>query len=715
MVALCLAVMPISCRRHKDAPPPLPPPVIARELGGNQLVTGPGPMLRGESKAPIRWQIPNKETLQHAADARRPIFAFICTPQVPLTHTALEAIYHNGDLIELLNRNFIPVLIDSDVCREIGLLVAPLCREINKPISLPLLLWMTSDGNPIAWLPLSDRSPKSIVDTVTNSANMVSKMWTETPDYVMRNGKFDNDNRAERLRVTAIIPPDQTSPNPFSDTTAAIRQLAVLYDTTTHSFDKSGGLFPSGALKLLAQAACFKPIPAFSREAARKTLGYLGDELAASAMIDPLDGGIFLNRVGMGWNLPIFLRGCSHEAQAANAILSAGRTTHNPTYIAIGLAALRFAEETFGTPDGLFALGYSEDPGRTTDWLWSEDAIRSALTPEEAKLLCAVCEVSRLGNIPPECDSHRDYFRLNTLRISTPVAQVAATLGMAPETAAPLFQSACRKLLKIRGERLGNVVRDNVPHAESTFRMISAYATAWTVTGDPVWRDKALRTINKARITFAEVNRLRYAANFPGVGQNAARAFIYGLAIIASLDVSDITLDPAWASWGEDLASTASELFTDAKGSLEECPADSRFINLPAIDRTMVFDESSAGLLSIAEARLVRMGRNVLPSFTATVAPLHISVPSEPILHTDLLEACLIRLHAPVIIVDPTAPDDLKLAISRLPTGLAPRSTATSHTSKPPPAGKARVVLPDRSERIVSSAEELNTALNTVF
>ena len=704
-----------SCHRPPAAAATKPDPVIARELTVNQLASGPGPLLKSETNAPIHWQNPDPETLRRAADAQRPVFAFIGAPQIPLTHTALAAIYSNNALVETINHDFVPVMIDIDVCREFGLLTVPLCSEQNKPTSLPLMLWLTSEGNPIAWLPVNNQNPGQIVDIVSNAANMVSQMWTDSPEYVMKNSRLDNDARRKRLSANAIIPVDQTSPNPLSDTTAAIRQLSVLYDTTTRNFDGSGGLFPSSALKLLAQASCYKELPPFARDAARKTIRDLGDELAASAMIDPLDGGIFLNRIGMGWNLPVFQRGCAQEALAANSWLQAGHAIQNPTYIAIGLAVLRFAENSYSTGDGLFSMGYNSENTKPSDWLWSEEAIRSALTPEEAKVFCAECDINSLGNIPPECDPTRETFRLNSLAIRKPTAQVATTLGLPAESATTLFQSSCRKLLKIRSERLGNTTRDNVPHAASTFRMISAYSTAWTVTGDPVWRNKALRAIQKAKVSFAEGNRLRYEANHPGEGQNAARAFIYGLGINASLDVADITLDPAWASWAEDLASTASEHFTDQTGALEECPKHSRFINLPAIDRTMIFDESSAGLLSIAEARLPRMGRLVTTDLTATVTPLHISVPSKPILHTDILESYLIRLFSPVIILATDAPDDLKLAVSRLPAGSIPRAVATFNTINPPPSGKARVTLPDKSEHIVATATELSAILEKVF
>src|ERR1035437_6288030 len=196
---ICLCALLASCRRHKQAPPASPPPVIAGELGGNQLATSPGPMFRAEANAPVHWQIPDQQTLRRAAEARRPIFAFVGTPQIPLCHTVLETIYHNNALVDSLNRNFIPVLVDADVCREIGLIAAPLCRELKKPISLPLLLWVSSDGNPITWLPLNNPNPKDIIETTTNAVNAVALTWTQWPDYVMKNGRLDNKNRRERL------------------------------------------------------------------------------------------------------------------------------------------------------------------------------------------------------------------------------------------------------------------------------------------------------------------------------------------------------------------------------------------------------------------------------------------------------------------------------------------------------------------------------------
>ena len=52
-------------------------------------------------------------------------------------------------------RHYVPVLIDGDASREIGLLTADLCAEINAACSCRLFVWMTPEGNPVAWIPVA--------------------------------------------------------------------------------------------------------------------------------------------------------------------------------------------------------------------------------------------------------------------------------------------------------------------------------------------------------------------------------------------------------------------------------------------------------------------------------------------------------------------------------------------------------------------------------
>ena len=144
--------------------------------------------------------------------------------------------------------------------------------------------------------------------------------------------------------------------------------------------------------------------------------------------------------------------------------------------------------------------------------------------------------------------------------------------------------------------------------------MVSAYAAAFGVTGDEKFREKAVNLLDKARETFSDGPILRLFSKPAPNSIGAGRAFLYGLALQAALDVSAITSDEKWLDWSEDLATTAAELFTDAE-FLKECPDDAKIIDLPVTDLVMLFDDSTAGLISFAECRLAERERPLVRDF----------------------------------------------------------------------------------------------------
>jgi len=700
---VALPVLP-SCRKKVDQP--VGPTIeVAAELLKNGLADSPSTMLADQASSPLHWQPFNQTTLLRAERANRLVFGVVALPQQADYLAVLKIIEEDPATVRQINDQFVPVLIDADACRENGLLSAVLCSEINRPLGLPLFVWMTPKGNPVSWIPVSPDA-KTVQGLFENSSKLVMQMWRENPAYVTNNSIGDNAARRSRLETVAKCPPG--SKQPAEDAALGIRQLASLYDRGSRAFDGCGSLFPSGSIDLLASSAL---VPGQTADAAslRRAITFeLSEDLISSTMIDPLDGAIFNSRIGSGWTLPRFSLDCQSQARAATALITAYRASGKRVLLDRVLAAIAYAEKHFATQGGMFSLGR---PGRTSPelWLWSMEELEKALSADELKVMTAVSELKGLGNIPTESDPERQYFRRNCLAIRHAPEDIAAKSGFTPGQAGELFESARKKLLKIRQERLGSIADDPRPHAGSSFRMISLYAAAYAATGEPAWRKKAIETLEIARETFSRGPSLQ---NYPGPSDtgNGGRAFLYGLALQATLDVADITMDPNLISWSEDLASTAGERFMIGD-SLYETAKDQSVIDLPLTDRSMLFDDSTVGLLATAQARLAQLGRSTPKVFTLAVVPFPTTISERPILHTDQLTAALIRDCGPVVILSPSAPAELKESVSRLPLRVISRRLATESDAVPPLSVK--IVFKDGRTMTLSDGTALQAALTS--
>lgn len=681
------------------------PSVIAAELKSNSLGTLPGAVYNSQAASPIHWQPWTKETLDRAKGANRLVFGVIAMPQQPGFQSVLAALAADPALVSSINGTYVPVLIDGDASREVGLLTADLCAEIKRGLQLPLFVWMSPEGNPVAWIPAGKSSAAKISELFNQSHSIVSRMWAEDAAYVMKNSALDNGSRRERIAQRKNL--KVMSSQPAEDTVRGLRQLASFYDPHSRTFDEAGGLFPSGALDLLATAAVHPGLTPEVRSRCLETVRELMVDLLPSAMFDPLDGGLFSSRRGSSWALPAFHRDCGSQARAAVSLIHAYRATGDKRALEKALGMIAFAEKAFRTPEGLYAVGLA-DESEAAAWLWSVEDIEKALPPEDAAWWIKATGMKDLGNLPSEVDPLREFFRSNSLGIGSSMADIAAEQGTTVEVFSPRFEATRAALLKVRDARIGRVSKDTTSHAASTFRMVSAHAAAFGVTGDEKHRKAAADLLDKAMTAFANGPGLRLFSRDAPASLGEGRAFLYGLALQAALDLSDITSDEKWLSWSEDLATTAAERFT-ATDFLKECPDDAKIIDLPVTDLVMLFDDSTAGLVSFAECRLAQRGRPLVANFSELATPLPVYAVDRPILHTDLMQATLAR-HLPVtIVIGQGISPELKLAAERLPMRMFQRRPAKPGDEVPP--GSVMVIIGDGGPLVISTAQALQEAL----
>ncbi len=707
MVLCGLLLGTSACRKGQgvtrtEAPPEVE---IAAELQSNALAPLPGAIYRSQASSPIHWQPWTRQSMERARTANRLVFTVVAMPQQPGFQSVLAALAEDPERVAIINDNYVPILIDGDAAREIGILTADLCSEIKRSLQLPLFIWMTPEGNPVAWIPVSTSSTSNVADLFNQSHQMVSRMWQDDFQYVVKNSALDNASRRDRIGVRKNT--NVMSKEPADDVLRGLRQLTSFYDAYTRSFDEAGGLFPAGAIDLLATAATHPGLPAETRARCLETVRELLVDLLPSAMFDPLDGGLFSSRRGNSWALPAFHRDCVSQSRAAVALLNAYRATGDKRALEKALGLISFAEKSYATSEGVFSAGMAEETTPTA-WLWSVEEIEKELSPEDAAWWIKATGMQGLGNLPSEVDPRREFFRSNSLGIGNSVEQIAAERAEPVETFAPRFERVRKTLLKVRNTRLGPLLRDENSHAGATFRMVSAYAAAFGATGDVKYLEKAATLLEKARDIFSDGPKLRLFSKEAPPSIGAGRAFLYGLALQAALDVSAITSDKKWLDWSEDLATTAAELFTSNE-FLKECPDDAKIVDLPITDLSMLFDDSTAGLISFAECRLSVAERPLVPTFSDLATPLPTFSVKRPILHTDLLQATLARENKVVLVTGGDLSPELKLATERLPMRMIQRRTAKPDDGVTP--GSIKILFANGDPKIVSTPEALAEAV----
>lgn len=396
--------------------------------------------------------------------------------------------------------------------------------------------------------------------------------------------------------------------------------------------------------------------------------------LLQSPLIDPLDGGVFSGRTGSGVTLPSFQRDCATQGRVAVAFLDAYRATGNKALLDAALGMVRFAENSFATGTGLFCVG-TRVPTETKSWLWTVEEVKQLLQPDDAAWWIDVMGMRGLGNIAPEADPNRLHFRSNSLGWKLAPDRLAQNSGLSSGEFEARHARIAKTLLDARTRRIGTMVTPQTAHLPSSLRMVSAFAHAYAVTGDKSYRQKAVDTLKRVRDTYWNGASFRLFEQETPAVIGEGRAFHYALALLAAGDVYAITLDETWLQWCEDMATISAERFSGI-GFLRESSETSSLMDLPITDSAMLFDESTAGLVSMAEVRLSAGKRPMLKSFSDLAVPLPVSAVDQPILHTDILLSTLARSKAITVIIGGGVSEATKDALTRLPPRLVQRRAA---------------------------------------
>ena len=600
--------------------------------------------------------------MKQARSEQKLIFAIVGNGRFPECATLLDSLRNKPGMIEKLSENYICSLVDPDVHPEVAIQVAMLSSEIKRRISFPAMMWLSHEGNPVAWLPLSSGDVGDIDEVFGNSDAMVSRIWRDSSLYVIQNSRRDNDSRRQR-QAPVLVDAGKTG-SLESTVDDALRRLSSLYDPGTGNIDGGGGLVPSAMWRLAGTASLSPRTDPTVAGRMKVMLEGNTDLLLRSAILDPLDGGFFSARRSTGWDLPVFMKTADAQSQMALGLARASSLLESPRHLRGAAGVLDFAGRHFGAEGG--GLGsYEAAPPKSLEalvYLWSQEALRDFLTPEEFAVAVAAYGISGMGNIPPESDPKRDFFRKNSLGAKRGAKEVAQQLNMDLAEVEKLMEAVRRRLLAQRQEVLG---RGNASFMETSritatnARYATAAAELAAVSGEDAWLVKAREVLDyieaKHRGANGDLLRLPVSGNRRSI---AARGEDYAALMVAHLTVYRLDLDTAHLGVVLGLAKKLLADHVSGDGFIVEAPSSDRFGELHTYNSRMIFGDSTWGTLVgpltrihqlTGDAEIEQAADRIV---RAGLAQLDQSMPTNDMIHTDFLNAAQIRLADTVVFLE---------------------------------------------------------------
>jgi len=612
--------------------------------------------LRSFAKDTIPWQKWGPSLLEKAKSAQCPIFVLVGSSLGGDSRVVAKEISETEKLREMVTRQSVCTVVDTHAYPEMGTLCFHLSNEIKRSTVFPMILWLSHEGAPLAWVPVGDLSGNKLEIVIGNAIAMVEDIWQNDSEYAVENSRSDNEARQRRLNLTMNELEDTEGRNEVFR--IGTRQLSSLYSFGDKDLDNMGGLIPTSSLELLAIGSKSHLLTDAVRQQCREAAHDITNELIKGALKDHLNGSYFYARRTMDRSLSSFSQDLSSQARLAHTLIHIGTILDERNLCGEGLNILSILEKEW-LPESLSSRSPLQDQDEPGRFLWNFKTLKKILSEEEMSLAAAVFSLKEDGNIPVETDPLGNYFQLNSIRRQVPLDKLTVELNTSESQLMESLNVIKGKLLSHRKEKT-QFITESALSATGHALVLNAQIARANHTG--LAKDLATAQ-NSAQTLLEEFNHPKngFARLSLKRGFIPARCQDYASAARALFLLYQATLDENWLVASKNLLDEAMTKLASEIELLTEAPKEEKIVPLDQFGRIMVFGESSLGVLDLSLNRLFAVTgdekyRSMLELQLKSLGPL---ATRAPVNHTDFLTSCALG-QEPLLAVlqgDPKTPE----------------------------------------------------------
>lgn len=520
----------------------------------NHLANASSPYLRQHATNPVQWYPWGEVAFTRASTEQKPIFLSIGYSTCHWCHVMAHESFEHQAIADILNKHFISIKVDREERPDVDRLYMSYVQALTGSGGWPLSVWLTPKLKPFfggTYFP-----PETIPGRVGFPSVLLqlSQLWKEHRPRLEREAE-----RAMQM-LQELAKRDKIS---FSG--AKERVLHQAYQTFSDSFDENWGGFgmapkfprPSVFFFLLHYA---KHYHGPESQKAQEMVLFTLRKMAAGGIHDHLGGGFHRYSVDSCWHVPHFEKMLYDQAQLTMAYLEASHLTHEKIYSDIVHNILTYVLRDMTSPEGGF---YSAEDADSPDeegiqregafYAWSQQEIQSLLTSEEADLFAAYYQLSKEGNVPPECDPHGDFVGKNIFIVNEELVNADEKK----------LSSVRKKLFRARQKRI-RPHRDEKILTSWNGLMISALARAGATLESDSYLIAAKHAVTFIQEHLYDSSSLELRHSW-GAGKSEKRGFAedYAFLIQGLLDLYEVTLEQSWLHWAQELQEKMNNLFWD--------------------------------------------------------------------------------------------------------------------------------------------------------
>jgi uncharacterized protein len=447
----------------------------------SRLASSSSAYLRAASEQAIDWHPWGREPFDLARRTGRPVLLDIGASWCHWCHVMDETTYSDLEVARLIAQGFVAVKVDRDEHPEVDRRYQQQVGALTGEGGWPLTGFLTVDGELFlggTFFPPSDAHGRPGFRRVLQE---VSRLWSDEPERVRGNAQ----GIQEALRRMREAPVGERA-----DLAAFVDSVRLALDASydpVHAGFGSAPKFPHPSAVEFQLWDAFAAHRTESADRARETLLRMAD----GGLYDQVGGGFHRYSVDEGWHVPHFEKMAIDNAELLHAYVAGFRRFGEPRFEEVVRGTLGWATSVLADPDGGWGASQDADNAPGDDggyFTWTRAELRSALDPEELRLVTRFFGVGTDGRMPHDPDR-------NVLFRMIPLSDAAGGLSLR-ESPERVLAAALDKLRAVRARRPPPTV-DRALYAHINGRFVGAFAKAADALDVPSLRDVARRAADR--------------------------------------------------------------------------------------------------------------------------------------------------------------------------------------------------------------------------
>lgn len=510
---------------------------MEKQLWANALVESPSPYLQAHAYDPVRWQPWGATAWRQAQELNQPLLMTVgCLASHQVQAWQADCL-QDTLTAELINRYFVPVLIDSEERPDLAYYLQQKARQLGmSQAELPLTALVLPTGEIVQVFTYAHCSAwQQMVHTFGTLYQDDPDAWLELVEQM----QWPDSQHLRRSHTPALPWPEATG------------NLMARMDPVFGGWPQPGQQPMAPAIGYLLRFHA-RTGDSVSLKKALLTL----DQLAFGGIYDHIGGGFFQQTTDVAWRKPRFAKRLSDQAQLVSVFSQAYQITGEPRYAKVIYETLALVEgQLMGDLGGYYAaLSATSEGEEGRYYLWPLIEVE-ALLLDQAELYCRYYHLTQAGNWSP---GQSIPYRSLTDR------EAAAAYGMALPEWQHLIASLDDRMAQARARRL-LPTRDQKQIVAWNALMVSAWVDAYRALDDRSFLDRALITADFLRFSCRQAEGELYRYLVQGEGHRAGLLEDYAYLIRAFLDLYRVTLDRGWIDMAKDLMGYAIPRFYRAE------------------------------------------------------------------------------------------------------------------------------------------------------